>query len=247
MDFLTFFISLRCTNSCSHCLYGCSPNHGEDMLWHVFMKSLEQATKNKIKKINFFGGEPLINPKILPMLQETLEHEFSLILATNCRPLENKELYSEFLDTTQKYKKNIVIVTARDSFHLRFFDPTDIIKQLRKDNYEVVVQDYSNHVVALSKYNINNPGLQNISTNWSCCQANWTDYVGILPDGGWTICPPSLEVFGNIFSHNLEDILKFKHELVFQNEKGCSECLKEFQNYHERFEKKYVSSKLNTD
>jgi MoaA/NifB/PqqE/SkfB family radical SAM enzyme len=243
MDFLTFFISLRCTNSCSHCLYGCSPNHGEDMSWAVFTKSLEQARTNNLRKINFFGGEPLINPKIFPMLQETLDHEFLLILATNCRPLANKELYSKFLDITQKYKKNIVIVTARDSFHLRFFDPTDIINQLRKNSYEVVVQDYSDHVVALSKYNINNPELRSLNTHWSCCEAHWTDYVGILPDGGWTICPPSLEVFGNIFSHNLDDILKFKRELQFHNEQGCSECMKEFKNFHERFEKNNACNK----
>jgi len=247
MDFLTLFISLRCTNSCSHCLYGCSPNHGDDMPWPIFTKSLEEAKKNKIRKINFFGGEPLVNPKIFPMLQETLKQEFLLILATNCRPLVNKELYSEFIDTTHNYKNNIVIVTARDSFHLRFFDPASIIDRLRKNSYEVVIQDYSNHVVALSKHNINNPELQNLSTNWSCCQASWTDYVGILPDGGWTICPPSLEVFGNIFSHSLEDILRFKRGLVFDNDQGCSKCMKSFQYFHELFEKNNLYSKLNVD
>jgi organic radical activating enzyme len=130
------------------------------MPWPVFTRSLELAKANYISKINFFGGEPLVNPDILSMLQKTLEDEFSLILATNCRPLINKEFYSKFISITNQYKNNIVIITARDSFHLKFFDPTDIINQLRKDDYEIIVQDYSDHIVALSEYNSNRPELR---------------------------------------------------------------------------------------
>jgi MoaA/NifB/PqqE/SkfB family radical SAM enzyme len=62
MDFLTLFISLRCTQSCAHCLYGCSSEHSEHMSWDVFMQSIAIAEEYQILTLNFFGGEPLLNP-----------------------------------------------------------------------------------------------------------------------------------------------------------------------------------------
>src|SRR4030042_5125914 len=113
MDFLTLFCSLRCTQACAHCLYGCSPEHGDHMSWDVFKRSVDIALENRIPALNFFGGEPLLNPYLFYMLQIALEKDFSLILATNCRPLEEEELFTRFLDITQDYKKRIVIITAR--------------------------------------------------------------------------------------------------------------------------------------
>ncbi len=236
MDFLTLFISLRCTQSCSHCLYGCSPEHGEHMSWDVFTRSVAIAKKNQIPTLNFFGGEPLLNPQFFSMLQKTLGSNLSLILATNCRPLVKDGFITKFLDVTKHYKERIVIVTARDKFHLQFFDPEEIVNRLRSERYEVVVSDYSNHTVALSEYNSKNQELQKLDTHWSCCEANWTDYLGVLPDGGWTICPPSLEAFGNIFSDSLGEIVEFKRRLPLQYEKGCTECLKDFKGFRKEFE-----------
>ena len=236
MDFLTLFISLRCTQSCAHCLYGCSPEHGEHMAWDVFKRSVLIAEKNQIHTLNFFGGEPLLNPELFPMLQTTLGNGLSLILTTNCRPLSKEGIFINFLDVTKQYKERIVVVTARDKFHLRFFDPAEIINRLRSENYKVVVNDYSNRTVLLSEYNINNRELRKLNTGFSCCRASWTDYLGVLPDGGWTICPASLEAFGNIFSHSLLEIVEFKRGLPLQYEKGCYECLKDFKNFRKKFE-----------
>ena len=236
MNFLTLFISLRCTQACTHCLYGCSPEKGEHMSWEVFTQSVAIAQKQQIHTLNFFGGEPLLNPKFFRMLQTSLEQDFSLILATNCHPFAKKPLLAKFFSITEQYKKRIVIVTARDKFHLQFFDPVEVINQLRSESYEVVVQDYSNQIVALSKYNANNQELRKLNTHWSCCGAGWTDYLGVLPDGGWTICPPSLEAFGNIFSDSLEKVTEFKCGLSLRNKQGCTECLKDFKEFHKEFE-----------
>jgi MoaA/NifB/PqqE/SkfB family radical SAM enzyme len=244
MDFLTLFISLRCTQACAHCLYSCSPEHGEHMSWDVFTQSVAIAKKRQIPKLNFFGGEPLLNPQFFPMLQTTLENSFFLILATNCRPLAKEGFLTKFLDITKQYKERIVVVTARDKFHLQFFDPAEIINRLRSEGYEVLVQDYSNHTVALSEYNANNQELRKLNTRWSCCEASWTDYLGVLPDGGWTICPPSLEAFGNIFSDSLEEIIEFKRGLSFHYEEGCTECLKDFKDFRKKFETNRVTKKL---
>ena len=206
------------------------------MSWDVFKHSLVIAQKSHIGRLNLFGGEPLLNPRFFPMLQAALEKDFALIVATNCRPLAKEALLNEFLDITKQYKNRIVVVTARDKFHLRFFDPAEVISRLRKESYEVVVNDYSNHTVALSEYNADNQELCQLNTRFSCCNASKNDYLGVLPDGGWTICPASLEAFGNILTDGIRDIVKFKRRLPLHYEVGCTECLKDFKSFHKRFE-----------
>lgn len=230
------FISLRCTQSCAHCLYACSPNHGEHMSWEVFARALSIAEQNKIPALNFFGGEPLINPQFFLMLQTALDKGFSLLLATNCKPLATSDIMTSFLDISQKYKKNIIVYTARDEFHLKFYDPTEVVNQLQSLGYEVLTQNYSNQVIALSEYNTHNRDLKRLNTGFSCCAANWKDNVGVLPGGGWTICPPSLEPFGNIFSDSLENIVNFKRGLPLRFEKGCTKCMKDFKDFRKIFE-----------
>ena len=246
MDFLTLFISLRCTQACVHCLYGCSPEHGEHMSWDVFVQSVAIAKKSQIPTLNFFGGEPLLNPQFFPMLQKTLENRLSLILATNCRPLEEEGVFTNFLNVTKQYKEHIVIVTARDKFHLQFFDSAEIIKRLRRKNYEVVVNNYSNHTVLLSEYNVGNWELQKLNTRFSCCESSWADSLGVLPDGGWAICPVSLESFGNIFANSLSEIVEFKRGLSLRYEEGCTECLKDFKDFRKEFEASRATKELRT-
>ncbi len=236
MDFLTLFISLRCTNSCSHCLYGCSPNSGEDMSWDVFLQSLSISKKNNINKLNFFGGEPLVNPVFFKMLQKTLENGFSLILATNCRPLAEKNKLKKFLNVTKKYKERIEIVTARDRFHLMYFDPTSVIIHLRNEGFSIVVNNYSDYSILISECNVSNNELQKMDTRFSCCSGKWSDVLGILPNGDWTICPTSLEAFGNIFSHDLAQIRDFKRKLPLRYKEGCTTCLKDFKGFRKEFE-----------
>ncbi len=244
MDFLTLFISLRCTQACAHCLYGCTPEYGEHMSWDVFTKSVEIAKESQIPTLNFFGGEPLLNPQVFTMLQAALENSLDLMVATNCRPLAKDDFFTEFLDVTKQYKDRIVIFTARDEFHLRFFDPIEIANHLRSEGYKVAVQDYSNYTVALSEYNVNNPELRKLNTSWCCCNSNWTDYLGVLPNGGWSICPTSLEAFGDIFSDSIEEIVKFKRGLSLHYEEGCTECLKDFKGFRKEFETSRVVRNL---
>jgi organic radical activating enzyme len=237
MEYLTLFLSLRCTQKCMHCLYGCSPLIGDHMSWDVFIKSVAIAKENRIKTLNFFGGEPMLNPLFFRMLQNALENHFSLMIATNCRLFSEGSFLTDFLQLTKNHKSDIHIFTARDKFHLRFFDPADIVGKLRFDGYEISVSKNSNTTILLSKYNTHYQELRRLNTNYSCCQSSWTDYLGILPGGGWTICPPSLEPFGDIFSESLLEIVSFKRGLPLRYTEGCSECLKDFKTFREEFEK----------
>ena len=244
MDFLTLFISMQCTQACAHCLYGCSPESGEHMSWDVFTQSVAIAKESRIPTLNFFGGEPLLNPQFSPMLQTTFENSLSLIFATNCWPPAKEGFFAKFMDVTKQYKERIVIVTARDKFHLQFFDSAEILNCLRSESYEVVVNDYSNYTVLLSEYNANNQESRKLNTRFSCRKASWTDYLGVLPDGGWTICPASLEAFSNIFSDNLGEIVEFKRGLSLRYEEGCTECLKDFKDFRKEFETNRATKEL---
>ena len=116
--------------------------------------------------------------------------------------------------------------------------------QDRLENVDVVVQDYPNHTVALTEYNANNQELRKLNTHGSCCEFSWTDYLGVLPDGGWTICPASLEAFGNIFANSLEEIIEFKRGLSLHYEEGCTECLKDFKDFRKEFETNRATKEL---
>lgn len=241
MGYLTLFISLKCTNACAHCLYGCSPKTGQHMSWDVFTKSVSIAEENRIASLNFFGGEPFLNPKFFLMLETALVKGFSLILATNCRPLSKENVFAKFLDITESYKERIVVITARDRFHLQFFDPTEVIQLLQSQDYEVLINDYSNNTVLLSEHNLNNQELRKLNTTFSCCGGNWKDYLGVLPDGGWAVCPVSLETFGNIFINSLEEIIEFKSQIPLRYKEGCTECLKDFKDFQKEFEAIYTA------
>ena len=158
------------------------------------------------------------------------------MIATNCKPLTEVDLFKKFLEVTGEFKKNIVIYTARDKFHLKYFDAAQVVESLWSNGYRVLIQDYSNEVIALSEFNAHNQRLKKLNTGFSCCAASWTDNLGVLPDGGWTICPPSLEVFGNIFSNSLEDIVEFKRLLPLRCKTGCTECMKDFKDFRKQFE-----------
>lgn len=206
------------------------------MSWEVFTKSLEIAREIQIPTLNFFGGEPLLNPLIFKMLRTTLEGGQSLMLVTNCRLLSSEEYLGQFLNFTKAYKDKIIIYAARDRFHLKFFDPSEEIQHLKSEGYNVIVQYYSNYSVTISEYNAHNVELQQLDNRSSCCSFKWSDYIGVLPDGAWTICPPSLEAFGNIFSNNIQQIIEFKRGLPLRYEEGCTECLKDFKGFRKEFE-----------
>jgi hypothetical protein len=206
------------------------------MSWDVFMHTLDIAKTSKIKKINFFGGEPLVNPDFFSMLQTTLESGFSLILATNCRLLASDEALNKFLNITKQYKERIEIVTAGDRFHLQYFDPVGVIIYLRNEGYSIVVNGYSDYSILISENNIRNQELHGLDTGFSCCGDRYSDALGVLPDGGWTICPTSLEPFGDIFSYNLTQIVEFKQKIPLRFMEGCTVCLKDFKHFRKKFE-----------
>jgi hypothetical protein len=98
------------------------------------------------------------------------------------------------------------------------------------------VNDWSDRSILINDRNSTNEDFKDLDTNFSCCNYTWMEFLGVLPDGGWQICPPYLEPFGNIFTDSLADVAKFRNGLNLHYKEGCTECLKYFKDYHLEFE-----------
>ncbi len=57
--------------------------------------------------------------------------------------------------------------------------------------------------------------------------------------------PTITEAFGNIFVNSLGEIVEFKRRLPLRYEDGCPECLKDFREFHRRFEAIRATKELN--
>lgn len=238
MKFLTLFISLRCTNECDHCLYACSPDKGEDMSLEVFEKSIDIAKNNNITKLNFFGGEPFINSEIFNMLGYALKNDFDLIIATNGYFLNNDKFFKMFYEVTHKYKNKIVLNIGYDKYHRKYFDPINAANILEDNGYSVLLQDYCDEFLIITENNKDKVNLgPTTNSSINCCENGKYHSVGVLPNGSWTICPPSLIEFGNIYNIDLLDLLNFKQNLPFKCDQGCTLCLKDFNDYNKDFRK----------
>jgi hypothetical protein len=178
------------------------------------------------------------------MLKLALDDGFNLILATNCRLLEKEDFFIRFSEITGQYKEHIELITSKDRFHLKFFDPADIIRRLRNENYKVVVSDWSDRSILLSEYDRENKELNDLDTRYSCCNNTWIDYLGVLPEGGWQICPPYSDPFGDIFSTGFEEIRQFRNGLTLRYKEGCTRCMVDLVNIHQEFESRRPQTSL---
>lgn len=73
-------VSSACNLNCKHC-FAC--NEGGFIDIDFFYKLLEELRKLGAIVVSFNGGEPLLHPHLIPMMQRTYNEGFSLILFTN--------------------------------------------------------------------------------------------------------------------------------------------------------------------
>ena len=75
LDTLWFQVAgTLCNLSCTHCFISCSPtnqSHGMLTLGQV-RERLREAVELGVREYYFTGGEPFLNPELLPILEETL-------------------------------------------------------------------------------------------------------------------------------------------------------------------------------
>jgi molybdenum cofactor biosynthesis enzyme MoaA len=71
-----------CNLACTHCFISCSPtNHAHQMLTLADVRRrLAEAVPLGVREYYFTGGEPFLNPEMLPILEETLRQGPATVL-----------------------------------------------------------------------------------------------------------------------------------------------------------------------
>ncbi len=102
LDILWFQVAgTRCNLECSHCFISCSPhNHKFGFLsLETVRQRLEESVRWGVREYYFTGGEPFLNPDMVPILEETLQFGAATVLtnATVFKPdwLERLRLAEE--------------------------------------------------------------------------------------------------------------------------------------------------------
>jgi molybdenum cofactor biosynthesis enzyme MoaA len=94
-----------CNLQCTHCFVSCSPsNHSLGMLsLEEVRRRLVEASALGVREYYFTGGEPFLNPALLPMLEETLRQGPATVLTNGvllppdrCRQLREIADASEY-------------------------------------------------------------------------------------------------------------------------------------------------------
>jgi AdoMet-dependent heme synthase len=83
LDTLWFQVAgTLCNLKCTHCFVSCSPtNHSHEMLTLSQVRGrLQEAAALGVREYYFTGGEPFLNPEMLPILEETLRQGPATVL-----------------------------------------------------------------------------------------------------------------------------------------------------------------------
>ena len=206
------------------------------MLLGVFNRGLVIAREYDISQLNFFGGEPLLNPHFFPMLAAALEQGYQVLLNTNCYLLSRAEVFTEFCHTAGSYTKSIQINTSADRYHLQVFNPYPVVDRLQAKGFPVYVNTYTNQSIILTTHNRSRKKLFT-DTSLCCCFGSGINHPGILPDGSWTLCSPSLLEFSNINQLALGALLDFSRSLCIPPNRSCTVCLKKFPVYRKKLKR----------
>ena len=110
LDHLWFQVAgTRCNLTCHHCFISCSPKN--DSFGYLSLENvkqhLEESVPLGVKEYYFTGGEPFLNPEMVPILVETLEFGPATVL-TNGTVLKDEWL------------KTLAIAEQQSTYSLEF-------------------------------------------------------------------------------------------------------------------------------
>jgi MoaA/NifB/PqqE/SkfB family radical SAM enzyme len=199
---LFFEVSLvdHCNLNCKGCSHF-SPLAQESYLdIDIFKRDcarLAELTNGKIEEIHLMGGEPLLHPKLINIIDIT-RHYFNvgiIKLSTNGILLE--KLSDIFWETCKK--NNVIIVITNYPIKIN----RDTIKD-SAEKYSVKLQFTGGEVKTMRRDILDIQGRQNAKKSFQLCfKAN---FCSQLRNGKLYTCPtiPYIEFFNKFFKQNLE-------------------------------------------
>ena len=119
LDTLWFNTGTLCNLTCSNCYIDSSPTN--DSL--VYLSAAELAGyldeiedhQMTTREIGFTGGEPFMNPDIIPMIGDALERGYEVLVLTNAmRPM--MKLAAPLLDLRERYGAGLMVRVSLDHY-----------------------------------------------------------------------------------------------------------------------------------
>jgi len=124
LDTLWFQVAgTLCNLKCTHCFISCSPtNHNHGMLTlEQVRERLREAAELGVREYYFTGGEPFLNPEMLPILEATLAQGPASVL-TNGLPL-TPEKCGKLKDLSDRSEYSLEIRISIDGYTEEVNDP----------------------------------------------------------------------------------------------------------------------------
>jgi sulfatase maturation enzyme AslB (radical SAM superfamily) len=119
LDTLWFNTGTLCNIECAHCYIESSPKN--DRLVYLTEQEvrpyLEEIRRDHLgtREIGFTGGEPFLNPEIIPMTRACLAEGFDVLILTNAmKPLKNRR--AELLTLKEKFGSRLALRVSLDHY-----------------------------------------------------------------------------------------------------------------------------------
>ncbi len=119
LDTLWINTGTLCNIECVSCYIESSPTNERLVYMTAAEVSsfLDEAEKAGTREIGITGGEPFMNPEILPMLEDALSRGFAVLLLTNAmQPMQRPKVQTGLLELRAKYRDLFTLRVSLDHY-----------------------------------------------------------------------------------------------------------------------------------
>ena len=136
----TIRITTKCTQSCSHCCFSCSPEKSDFMSIETAWKIRNFLNKHEINVINLMGGEFYCNPDWKEILSALIEGLGFCRLTSN-GDWAGEDNYYEFINEFKRYD-NLKISISKDKWHTnKNVDKAEELLKLNNINFNITTDE----------------------------------------------------------------------------------------------------------
>ena len=113
LDNVHMDITNRCASACRHCYHSLAPGQGDDLSLARIVSILDDARRLGCARIALSGGEPMLHPEFLQILEAVKSRGLSLMaLFTGGHPFQEN-----LVGRVQKIFPNVLILVSLDDFN----------------------------------------------------------------------------------------------------------------------------------
>ncbi len=127
LDTLWFNTGTLCNIECANCYIFSSPKNDRLSYIHAaeaaaFLDEI-RCLDLRVREIGFTGGEPFMNPDILPMLADALERGFEVLILTNAmKPMLRPKIRAGLEKLKDAYGERLTLRVSLDHYEKKFHE-----------------------------------------------------------------------------------------------------------------------------